>query len=192
MRTRRNHFELLFAGVMAIFSLYSCNTGTPGEAVRSAMEREMIREKAEEYIAEHDVPAVVVDEFNKNQSDTIERQWLVYKKMPEEEINVELPDVYIVAFKKDNQNYRTRYSKEGEVIDRNRSANLSVLPDAALDILRKGEYKDWQIEGDVFEILDNETRVPTGYFVRVTKDDQTEKLFFDLDGQIVKINTISE
>jgi hypothetical protein len=191
MKTKRNHLKILFSGVIALIMMYGCKTGTPGDAVRTAMEEELIKEKAEKYIEENKVPAVVVDEFVKNHSDSIERQWLVYEQEPGKEVSVDLPEVYIVAFRKADQNYRTKYSREGEVIDRTRLSDLSVLPDKALDILQKGDYKDWKIVGDIFETLDKMTMEPTGFIVRVEKSDQTKRLFFDLQGNIVKIQKIS-
>ncbi len=170
---------------------FSCKTGTPGDAVRAAMEKEIIKEKAEVYIEELNVPAVVVREFNKNQSDTIVRQWLVYKETPGEEIDIELPEVYIVAYGNDAQEYRDKYSKDGEIIDMNHLVNLSVLPHQALDLLQKGEYKEWEVVGDVYETLDNITNEPIGFIVKVKKAEQKERLFFDPEGNVVKIQKLT-
>jgi len=190
MKTINFYLGMSLTGLLASLA-YSCNTGTPGEAVRTAMEKEIIKEKAEVYIDELKVPAVVVDEFTKNKSDTIERQWLVYEKKPEEEINVELPEVYIVAYSMNALDHRDSYSKEGKIIDRNQLVNLSVLPQKALDFVQKDEYKDWEVVGDVYETLDNFTYEPVGYIVKIKKADKKERLFFDMEGNIVKIQQLT-
>ena len=155
------------------------------------MEKEIIKEKAEEYIEELNVPAVVVEEFMKNQSDKVERRWLVYKETPGEEINIDLPEVYIVAYRKNVQDYRAKYSKEGVILDINHLINLSVIPPQALDLLQKGAYKEWEVVGDVFETLDNITNEPVGLIVTVKKAEQKERLFFDLEGNVVKIQKLT-
>ena len=68
------------------------------------------KEKTTEYLEEYDVPAVVVKEFIEDQSDTIQRKWLVYKKTPEERINVQLPEVYIANYSINDREYSTKYS----------------------------------------------------------------------------------
>lgn len=190
MKTINFYLGMSITGLLASL-VYSCQTGSPGDAVRTAMEKEIIKEEAEVYMDELNVPAVVVDEFIKNQSDTIERQWLVYDKKTDEEIDVKLPEVYIVAYSKNAQDHRDRYSKEGKIIDRNQLINLSVLPHQALDIIQKGEYKDWEVVGDVYETLDNLTYEPVGYIVKVKKAEKKERLFFDLEGNIVKIQQLT-
>ncbi len=187
-----NYYLGLSTAVLVGILVYCCKTGTPGDAVKTAMEKEIIKEKAEVYIEEHNVPAVVVEEFIKNRSDTIKREWLVYQEKAGEEIKVGLPEVYIVAFSKNAQDYKAKYSKEGDFIDLNHLTNISVLPESALDVLKKGEYKDWEVVGDVFEILDNISNEPTGFIVNIQKAEQKERLFFNLEGNIVKIQKISQ
>lgn len=190
MKTINYYLGMSITGLIA-FLAYSCKTGNPGDAVRAAMEKEIIKEKAEVYMDELNVPAVVVEEFIKNQSDTIKRQWLVYEKPLQEEVNIELPEVYIVAYRNNDQDLRDKYSKEGEIIDRNHLVNLSVLPHQALDLIQKGEYKDWEVVGDVYETLDNITYEPIGFIVTLKKAEEKERLFFDLEGSIVKIQQLT-
>jgi hypothetical protein len=190
MKTTNYYLGISITGLIAIL-VCSCKTGTPGEAVRAAMETEIVKEKAEEYIEELNVPAVVVEEFTKNQSDTVERQWLVYKETPGEEINIELPEVYIVTYRKNAQDCRARYSKEGNIIAMNHLVDLSVLPHRALDLLQKGAYKEWEVVGDVFETLDNITNEPVGFIAKVKKAEEKERLFFDPEGNVVKIQKLT-
>jgi hypothetical protein len=191
MRAMKYYLGISLTGLMA-FLVYSCKTSSPGDAVKAAMEREIIKEKAEELIDEQKVPEVVVAAFIKNKPDIIERTWLVYKETPEEEVKVKIPEVYIVAYRDNDQDYRAKYSKEGDIINLNQLISLSILPDAALNTLQKGEYRDWEVTGDVYETLDNITNEPIGFIVKVKKADQSEKLFFDLEGNIVKIQELSQ
>ncbi len=189
MKTTNFYLSISIAGLMALLAS-SCRTGTPGDAVRTAMEKELIKEKAEVYIEENNVPAVVVEEFMKGRNDTVKRKWLVYKEPAEEQVNVKLPDVYIVAFRSNDQNYRAKYSREGDILTMNHMVGLSVLPDPALNVIQRDDYKGWQVVGDVYETLDNVTGEPTGFIVNVSKDDRKERVFFDLEGNTVKIQTI--
>jgi hypothetical protein len=191
MKTRNYYLGISILGLIA-FLAYGCKTSTPGDAVRSAMEKEIIKDEAEAYIDEPNVPAVVVDEFIKDQSDTIERKWLVLEKEPQNEVKVVLPEVFIVAYKSNDQNMRDKYSKEGELIDRNHLVNLSVLPQQALDLIQKGEYKDWEVVGDVYETLDNITFEPIRYIVTLKKAEEKERLFFDFEGNILKIQQLTK
>jgi hypothetical protein len=186
-----NYYLGISISLFIAFLVYGCKTGTPGDAVRAAMEKELIKEKAEKYIEELNVPAVVVEEFMKNKSDTVERQWLIYQESPGVEINLEIPEVYIVSYKKNGQDYRAKYSKEGEIIDINHMVDLSILPHRALDLLQKGEYKEWEVVGNVFETLDNVTKEPVGFIVKVKKAEEKERLFFDLEGNVVKIQELT-
>ena len=189
MKTRTFLLGIMAAGI-AGYLLLGCSGGSPGNAVRAAMEKELIKEKAMEYLEEHDVPAVVIKEFNNRHSDTITRQWLAYKKTPGERINLELPEVYVVNYNVNDQGFSEKYSNEGEIIETNRTINLSVLPNKASDLLQKGEYKNWEVSGDVLELLDNLTNEPVGYLVTVAKSDNKERIFFDRTGHIVKIQKL--
>ncbi len=189
MKTIRFYLGITIVGLTA-FLANSCKTGTPGDAVRNAMEKEIIKEESETFIEEHNVPAVIVKEFNNRQSDTIERQWLVFEQLPEDTIKLELPEVYIVKYSQNSQDYRSKYSIAGEIIEKNHLINISVLPVPAQDVLKKGEYKDWEVVGDVFETLDNKTDEPIGFIVKVKKGLNKEKVFFDLEGNMVKIQTM--
>ena len=181
--------EMAVAAIV-VFSFSCCNSGSPGNAVKAAMEKEMIKEKAMEYLEENDVPAIVVKEFNNNHSDTITRQWLVYKKTPEEVINVELPGLYIVSYNRNAQGYCEKYSDKGEIIETNRMINFSVLPDKASVLFTTGTYKAWEVSGDILEILDHFTNEPVGYVVTVVKSDNQERIFFNREGDITKIQVI--
>ena len=154
------------------------------------MEKELIKEKATVFLEEHNVPAVVVKEFDRGRSDTIKRQWLVYKKAPEDNINVELPEVYIVKYKLEGQEYSTKYSREGELIETNRLVNLTVLPEESREMLQNGDYKDWKVVGDVLELLDNNTGEPASYIVTLEKTGTRERVFFNRDGETVKIQKL--
>jgi hypothetical protein len=190
MKTMKYYLGISLTGLMA-FLVYSCKTSSPGDAVKAAMEKEIIKEKAEALIDEQEVPEVVVAAFVKNKPETIERTWLIYKETPEQQIKVELPEVYIVAYRDNGQDYRARYSREGDIININHLIGLTVLPSAAQDLLQKGEYRDWQVTGDVYETLDNITNEPIGFIVKVKKAEQSERLFFDLEGNVVKIQELS-
>lgn len=190
MKTRTINLGIQ-AIVIATCTMYACTSGTPGDAVKAAMEKEIIKEKAQVYLEEYNVPAVIVKKFEKTHSDTITRQWLVYKKTPEEVIKVQLPEIYIVRYNKKGQEYSMKYSDKGEILETNRLINLSVLPDPAREMFQKGEYKEWDIVGDVFEILDNITGESAGYIVTVEKTGNKERVFFNRAGKVVKIQKIS-
>jgi hypothetical protein len=190
MRAMKYYLGISLTGLIALL-VYSCKTSSPGDAVKAAMEKEIIKEKAEALIDEQEVPEVVVAAFVKNKPETIERTWLIYKETPEQQIKVELPEVYIVAYRDNGQDYRARYSREGDIININHLIGLTVLPSAAQDLLQKGEYRDWQVTGDVYETLDNITNEPIGFIVKVKKAEQSERLFFDLEGNVVKIQELS-
>jgi hypothetical protein len=189
MKTRIFYTGFALTGLF--FLIYGCTRTTPADAVKTAMEKELIKEKATKILEEYNVPEVVVKEFNKTHSDTIYRQWLVYKTNPEETINVKLPEVYIVKYHIDNQGYREKYSREGKIIETNRSINFTVLPNKASDLIKKGDYKDWELVGDVLELLDNSTGDPVGYVVTVAKAQNKERIFFNDEGDIVKIQELT-
>jgi hypothetical protein len=183
-----------FLSGIAVFSLamiiHGCNTASPGSAVKVAMEKEIIKEKAMDYLEENNVPEVVVKAFITNHSDTIAREWVVYKK-PEEEISVKLPEVYIATYEVNDKEYNEKYSNEGEVLEKNRVINYSILPEKASDLLQNGEYKDWEVTGDVLELLDNISGETLGYIVNIVKSDQKERIIFDKTGKIEKAQIIS-
>ena len=191
MKSLKYYLGMSITGLIA-FLVYSCKTSTPGDAVKAAMEKEIIKEEAEESIDELNVPAVVVEAFSKDRPDTMKRTWLVYKAKSGDQVKVELPEVYIVAFKKDAQDYRIRYSREGDVVGLNRLIEMYALPEDALNLLHQGAYKDWEVVGDVFETLDNITNEPIGFLVKVQKEGQRERLFFDTDGNILKIQQLTQ
>lgn len=104
---------------------------------------------------------------------------------------MKLPDVYLVRFKSNDRDFNEKYSDKGEIIEKNGVINYSVLPGKASDLLKKGEYKDWDVSGDVLELLDNLTGETIGYMVNVEKADQKERLIFKPSGEIGKIQKIS-
>ena len=190
MKKLKIYFGIPLAVLLA-FAVNSCKTSSPGDAVNAAMQKEIIKQKVEEIIKEENVPEVVVDAFIKRRPEALDRSWLIYEQTPEQKIELALPEVYIVAFSEKGEHYRARYSKEGNIIDLNHRIDLSVLPEGALDIIQKGEYSDWQVEGDVYETLDNETQEPIGYIVTVKKGEAQNRLFFDVDGTMVKVQTLT-
>lgn len=190
MKTRTIYLGIQAAAIFTIL-VSGCKSGTPGEAVKVAMEKEIVKEKAEVFLEENNVPAVIVKEFEKAHSDTIKRQWIVYQKAPGEVVNLELPEIYIVKYRKDDQEYRIKYSGKGKILETNRMINLSVLPDPARKYLQEGEYKDWELVGDVFEILDNITGESLGYIVTAEKTGNKERVYFNQTGEVVKIQKLT-
>jgi hypothetical protein len=188
MKTRIFYLGISISGLF--FLLNGCTPSSPGDAVRAAMEKELVKEKVTKILNEYDVPEVVVEEFNNNHSDTLTRQWSVYAMTPEDTLHVVLPEVYIVNYRINNQGYCQKYSNEGKIIETNRSVNFSILPKKASDLIKKGEYKDWKLDGDVLELLDNSTHDTVGYMVTVAKANNKERIFFNEDGDVVKIEKV--
>jgi hypothetical protein len=190
MKNLKSYIGVPVAGLLAIM-VYGCKTSTPGDAVKAAMQKEIIKEKVEDMITEDNVPEVVVEAFNQRRPEVHDRSWFIYEQTPEQKIDLALPEVYIVAFSEKGENYKAKYSKEGDILELNHLIDLSVLPRTALDVIQKGDYKDWKVVGDVYETLDNDTKLPVGFIVTVSKGDEKNWLFFDVDGTLVKIQTLT-
>ena len=158
MKTKIFYLGIPITGLF--FLLIGCTHTSPGDAVRAAMEKELVKEKVTKLLEEYDVPEVVVEEFNNNHSDTIARQWSVFAMTPEDTLDINLPEVYIVKYRIDNKGYREKYSNEGKIMETNCSVNFSVLPKKASDLIKKGEYKDWKLDGDVLELLEAVAQQP--------------------------------
>ncbi len=181
---------LIVAGISMSALLISCKGGTPKQtidtAVSNAVMEDSVKNEAEDYIVKHHVPAVVIDAFNKENPKATNQQWFVYSGDPNDLTDVEIPDAYVVAYGKDNKEYKEKYSQKGKVMEIVRHGKTEVLPKTVLDALKTGKYKDWTISGEIYEKMDKDTRLPTGYVVVLQNGDKRVKLFFDPKGKITE------
>ena len=182
--TRQSNY---FIWVLFLLTAIGCQNVSEG-GVQEEITKEEAAEKAEVYLEEHDVPYVVVDAFKSKNSDIPEYEWLVYRSDTSTDVSVALPSEYVVAYKKNNQQYRSTYTKEGKRIEILRLNNMNIVPEKGKKYIET-YYKDWNVTS-VYEKLDTENEETIGFIVTIEKENKKEKVFFDMNGKAIKVQTI--